>query len=151
MNMPDAYLVALVLATGLFLYVIYQRLVNGKPITTALMYIPLLLGIAWVFYKIWADGQRIAKLTSEVEKAREREKDAAMRIAQAEAEAEQKALEKTLAKAENETLALEEKLKLEEERHAKAVERAGRIESWSDFWDAVGPGDEGPPEADPGS
>ena len=149
--MPDPYLVALVLASGLFLYVVYNRLVNGRPITKSLLYVPLLLGIAFVFYKIWADGQRIAKLTSEVEKAKEREKDASMRAEEAKVDTEKAALEKELAEAENHTLALEEKLKLEEERHEKTKVLASRIESWDDFWAAVGSGDEGPPEADASS
>ena len=109
--MPDPYLVALVLASGLFLYVVYNRLVNGRPITKSLLYVPLLLGTAF----------------------------------------EKAALEKELAEAENHTLALEEKLKLEEERHEKTKVLASRIESWDDFWAAVGSGDEGPPEADASS
>lgn len=143
--MPDAYLVALVLASALFLYVVYQRIRNGQPITTSLLYIPLLLAIAFVFYKLWADGQKIAKLQSEVEKGREREKDLKMKAQQGVIDEEVGNLEEEISTLETRNRDLEEQLKVEEKRHEKAVERARSIESWDDFWTAVGPGDEGSP------
>lgn len=132
-----AYELMFALAAGVFLYVVYQKVKNGKPISTSLMYFPLLLGIAFVFYRIWKDGQEIARLHSEVEKAKEREKDLEMRSKQAVVEAEKVELKKHLTVAENLTRHLDEKLKIEEARHAAVVDRAGRIESWDDFWGAL--------------
>lgn len=136
--MPDAYVIALALVTLLFLYVVYQRVRNGQTVSTSLLYVPLLLGIAWVFYTLWKDSQEIARLHSEVEKAREAEKDLRMRAKEAEIEGKKAELENQLSEAESAVKVLDERLRVEEKRHAKAVESAGRIRTWDDFWAAVG-------------
>ena len=151
--MPDPYIILLGLATALFLYVVFMKVKNGQPISTSLLYVPLLLGIAFLFYKLWADGQELAKLHSEVEKAKQREKDLAMRAGQAAVEAEKKALESELAQVENTVEALETKVAVEKERHEKAVVAVARVRTWDDFWAAMGAGsgDESPPDPPPSS
>lgn len=147
-----AYQLLLALGSGLFVYVVYQRIKNGQAITTSLLYVPLLLGVSYLFYRIWADGQRVAQLQTKVEQAKEREKDLKMQTEQAAVEAEKRILEAQLAQAENVAEELDDKLKVEKDRHEAFVERARGVRTWSDFWGAmgVGPGNEGPPGSDSG-
>ena len=133
----NAYVLVLALSSALFLYVVYQKIRNGQPLSTSLVYVPLLLGLAWLFYKLWADGQEIGKLHAQVEKAKENDRDLAEKAKQAVLDTEKRELETKLAASTVETGRAEEKLKIEEKRHAEVAARVARVQSWDDFWKAA--------------